>query len=101
MMCTLYLLRPTPALSCATSLPGGSPTLLRYDAVVCVTELMQRTLAHAAGLPTVELVLDKECVMVVLTSHGPTVGRPATRPDDLGTLLLTELADDWDDDTAG
>ena len=32
-----------------------------------------------------------------VTSGGPSVERAPTRPDDLGLIVLTELADDWDD----
>ena len=69
------------------------------DAVGCVSELVTLTLAHSAGLPSVELLDGEQYVLVAVTSGGPSVERAPTRPDDLGLVLLTELADDWDDYT--
>jgi hypothetical protein len=69
------------------------------DAVGCVSELVTLTLARSAGLPRVELFDGHEYVMVAVSSLGPSVGRPPTDPEDLGLVLLTEVADDWDDYT--
>jgi hypothetical protein len=69
------------------------------DAVGCVSELVQLILAQSAGLPSVELLDDEGYIMVAVITDGPSVGRPPTRVDDFGVLLLTELADDWGDYT--